>query len=165
MFDSYEACQARCGDVRAINACGLGPDAQKSPAPNETGPCEAFLTGYTIDNTGTCVEISMSGCSLDARLFETVEACETTCGAPGPMGPGTENQCGGYKPVELAEGEFTCAAVFTGYQVDELGTCTEYGHSGCERDPRLFENKEACQAACETPLSVPTDPTGAGTPE
>ena len=143
----------------AMSGCGSDDNAVLTAA-ERMAICEATPV---VEESGDCVTTTREFCMTgDTRVFESVTKCREFIGLePLPVGP---EACEGYKPMELAEGEGTCAAFFTGYQVDAFGICTEYSHSGCEMNPSLFESKEACQTACETAIPVPTDPTEPVTP-
>ena len=67
-------------DAGTVNICTL---------PAEAGPCEAVVPRFYFNaSTGQCESFSYGGCEGNANNFETIEACETTCGTFMPVDAG-----------------------------------------------------------------------------
>ncbi|MCA9556628.1 MAG: hypothetical protein KC933_41780, partial [Myxococcales bacterium] len=124
-FETLEACQGACGG--GPDACGL---------PMEVGPCEAAIPRWFHNaQTGMCERFIYGGCGGNANNFETLEACEASCGGP--------DACG--LPAEVGDCD---AAIPRWFHNAQTGMCERFVYGGCGGNANNFETLEACEAAC-----------------
>lgn len=131
--------------------CARSTTARCASVPLEdTGPCDAFFTGYWFDGEA-CVEASASGCAAPEGLHPSEAACRAAHAEclPGPTGCAevTLEAIGGCEPAYL------------GFRWD--GTdCVQAVGTGCEWPRGLYASREACLvdyracpgvALCEVP--------------
>jgi len=66
------------------------PEGDPCTLPLEVGDCDAAIPSWGYDGRqGGCVEFSYGGCGGNANRFETLEACQASCGG------GADVACGG----------------------------------------------------------------------
>ncbi|XP_013385650.1 zonadhesin isoform X2 [Lingula anatina] len=154
--------------------------------PKKSGPCFASVDRYFFNQaTGQCETFTYGGCQPNENNFETLAACENTCGRPTPAitcantlcSPDTfcvdrpfdcfGDNCPFIAPKCLTACEFPkkigpCrASIPRLFYNAATKQCEEFGFGGCQGNANNFNTVQECQQTCAVgidPATVTTKP-------
>ncbi|XP_038598197.1 tissue factor pathway inhibitor 2 [Tachyglossus aculeatus] len=115
--------------------------------PMDDGPCRAYLPSYYYDRyTQTCLPFIYGGCKGNSNNFETLKACQATCGRLAKVP----------KVCRMDTRSDTCKGKVEKYFFNMSSmACEKFSFGECPVGPNQFSNKASCVKFCSPKSNMP----------
>eukprot|EP00095_Tigriopus_kingsejongensis_P004259 maker-scaffold1645_size32249-snap-gene-0.5 protein:Tk04259 transcript:maker-scaffold1645_size32249-snap-gene-0.5-mRNA-1 annotation:"hypothetical protein DAPPUDRAFT_304363" len=145
LFDSQEACQAKCPQPSAKIGEWTRPEfCRGGPVRDSPMQCAGYFPKFTYDaDKGECVGYVYGGCLGTENLFDTRSDCLKTCDLPNMKPPKTIDVCG--LPVDKG----SCRGRKPRFAYNgENKRCEMFLYGGCEGNGNRFSSVQECVNTC-----------------